>query len=117
MKNHINKEEGLSSLSILNKFCKFLCSLQHNFVSEKKLKLVVCGECDKVDEHQIIAHTTPQGTQKDTVVKAILLGLVGILMIVVMMDVPYASYPGGSTPFLVMISTLICLSVIALLNL
>lgn len=81
------------------------------------MQLSLCGECDNVEVHKAVVHTRPGRVVKDKVVKGILIGLIWVLMLVVMMDLPYAAYPGGSTPFLVMISTLILLSVITLLNL
>lgn len=91
--------------------------MRHYFSPEKKLILAECGKQRVREGHEDMDHAVLQRFSKEKMVRSILLGLIFVLMIVVMMDLPYAAYPGGSTPFLAVISTLMCLSVIALLNL
>jgi len=104
-------------LSMNSTMCRFFSSMRHYFSPEKKLIFAECGKQRVREGHEDIEHSVPQRFSREKMVKNILLGLIFVLMIVVMMDLPYVAYPGGATPFIAMISTLMCLSVITLLNL
>ncbi|MGV8124877.1 MAG: hypothetical protein AB2L14_34450 [Candidatus Xenobiia bacterium LiM19] len=117
MKNiHINND-FFSGLNVNSTVCRFFSSIRHYFSPEKKLISADFGKQRVREGHEDMDRAVPQRFSREKIVKSILPGLIFVLMIVVMMDLPYAAYPGGATPFIAMISTLMCLSVITLLNL
>lgn len=74
-----------------------------------------CDSCGKSEDAE--RSETDNGEKKQRLLKFLLAGLLAICMALVIAAQPYATYPGGTAPFFMLISTFICLVVSFLLTL